>query len=547
MTIPCIPETAPFSLPQRAWLNGYFAAILTGGNGSSNGHSHTEMALSLPAMAVAPVAEEEFPWHDPALALPERLKLAEEKPHARKLMAAMAQLNCGACGYLCQTYSEAIAAGTEKDLTKCTPGGGDTAKALKQLIQLELANPSSVAATAATKPASNGSLSSNGRNASVTTAKEVASYSRNHPFSARLVSSSQLTHPESPKDTRHVVIDLLDSGLQYEPGDSLGILPQNDHDLVSAVIDLLGKTGGETLTLANGKRTSLRHALTCEYTLTRSRPDLFNLLAQYVTAADEKSALTQIIAAEENPLASADLAEVLERFPSARPPLDDLLGVLARLQPRLYSISSSQKAHPSEVHLTVGVVRFETLGRWRQGVASNFLGVRSLPGDEVRVYLQPSPKFRLPDDPKAPIIMIGPGTGIAPFRAFLEERAATGAKGKSWLFFGNQHFEYDFLYKDELSHFLDCGALSKLDLAFSRDSAEKVYVQNRMLEHGAELWSWLQEGAQIYVCGDAKRMAGDVNRALQSIASVHGGLSAEAAQQFTVALAKEGRYHKDVY
>ncbi len=546
MTIPCIPETAPFSSPQRAWLNGYFAAILTGGNGNSNGHSFAEKVLAPSATVVTPAVEEEFPWHDPALALPERLKLAEQAPHARQLMAAMAQLNCGACGYQCQTYSEAIAQGTEKDLNKCTPGGADTAKTLKRLIQLELENPSPVTKLPATAAAS-----SNGhRSASPVTpsaAKEASSFSRNNPLSARLVSSSQLTHPESPKDTRHVVIDLLDSGLQYEPGDSLGILPQNDHDLVSAVIDLLGKTGGETMALTSGKRTSLRHALTCEYTLTRSRPDLFSLLAQHVTATDEEAALEQIIAAEENPLASADLAEVLERFPSARPPLDDILGVLARLQPRLYSISSSQKAHPSEVHLTVGVVQFETLGRWRQGVASNFLGVRSLPGDEVRVYLQPSPKFRLPADPSAPIIMIGPGTGIAPFRAFLEERAASGTKGKSWLFFGNQHFEYDFLYKDELENFLDCGALSKLDLAFSRDSAQKVYVQDRMLEHGAELWSWLQEGAQIYICGDAKRMAGDVNRALQSIAGTHGGLSTEAAQQFTVALANEGRYHKDVY
>lgn len=217
--------------------------------------------------------------------------------------------------------------------------------------------------SAAAKPTIGTSPASNGRSASVASSKGAASYSRNNPFSARLVSNNQHTHPESPKDTCHVVIDLLDSGLQYEPGDSLGILPQNDHDLVSAVINLLGKTGGETLTLANGKRTSLRHALTCEYTLTRSRPDLFNLLAQYVSAADKKAALEQIIAGEENPLASADLAEVLERFPSAGPPLDDLLRVLARLQPRLYSISSSQKAHPSEVHLTVGVVQFETLGR----------------------------------------------------------------------------------------------------------------------------------------------------------------------------------------
>jgi sulfite reductase (NADPH) flavoprotein alpha-component len=533
MTTPFIPETAPFSSPQRAWLNGYFAAILTAGNGSANGSATGTLAALRPV--TAPPAEEEFPWHDPTLPLAERMQLADGKPHARRLMAAMAQLNCGACGYLCQTYSEAIARGEEKDLTKCSPGGADTAKALLQIVKATPASPAP--AVAAQQPAPHAATSN----------KDAPGCSRDNPFSARLVSSTQLTHPEAPKDTRHVVIDLLDAGLTYEPGDSLGILPQNDHDLVSAVLDLLGKTGGETVKLASGKRTSLRHALACEYTLGRSRPDLFALLARHVTADDERQALEQIIAAQENPLASADLAEVLERFPSARPPLTELLATLARLQPRLYSISSSQKAHPSEVHLTVGVVRFETLGRWRSGVASNFLGVRSLPGDEVRVYLQSSPKFRLPADPNTPIIMIGPGTGIAPFRAFLEERAATGVKGKSWLFFGNQHFEYDFLYKDELTQFLECGALTKLGLAFSRDSAEKVYVQNRMLEQGAELWRWLQDGAHLYVCGDAKRMAGDVNRALQSIAQTHGNLSAEDAPQFTANLAKEKRYHKDVY
>ena len=531
MTIPFLPETAPFTPPQRAWLSGYFAAILTGGSGGAPG------AGALPPASAAPAAtaEEEFPWHDPALPLTERLQLAEGKPPARRLMAAMAQLDCGACGYLCQTYSEAIARGEEKDLSKCSPGGADTAGALLQIVKTE---PPARTPVAAAPPATASSKLA---------PSDAPGSSRDNPLSARLVSSTQLTHPDSPKDTRHVVIDLLDSGLAYEPGDSLGILPQNDHDLVSAVLNLLGQTGGETVRLGSGKRTSLRSALLSEYTLGRSRPELFALLAAHATADDERAALDQIVAAPENPLATADLAEILDRFPSARPPLADLLAALARLQPRLYSISSSQKAHPSEVHLTVGVVRFESLGRWRSGVASNFLGVRSLPGDEVRVYLQRSPKFRLPADPAAPIVMIGPGTGIAPFRAFLEECAATGRPGKSWLFFGNQHFEYDFLYKRELTQFLETGTLTKLDLAFSRDAAEKVYVQHRMIEQGAELWRWIQDGAHVYVCGDAKRMAGDVNRALQTIAHEYGGLSTDEAQQFTASLAKEKRYHKDVY
>jgi len=535
MTVPFIPETAPFSPPQRAWLSGYFAAILTGRRGDANAAPGAFATAPPTSDASAADAEEEFPWHDPALPLAERLQLAEGQPQARKLMAAMAQLDCGACGYVCQTYSAAIARGEEKDLTKCSPGGADTAKALLQIVS-EKPNAPAVAVPPAAPVRAASSQQG-----------DAPGHSRDNPLSARLVSSTQLTHPDAPKDTRHVVIDLLDSGLTYEPGDSLGILPQNDHDLVSAVLNQLGMTGGETVTLASGQRTSLRGALQREFTLSRSRPDLFALLARHATADDERAALTQILAAPENRLATADLAEVLDRFPSARPPLVDLLATLARLQPRLYSISSSQKAHPSEVHLTVGVVQFETLGRWRSGVASNFLGVRSLPGDEVRVYLQRSPKFRLPADPAAPIIMIGPGTGVAPFRAFLEECAVTGRTGKSWLFFGNQHFEYDFLYKDELTRFLDTGTLTKLELAFSRDGAEKVYVQHHMLEHGAEFWQWLQDGAHVYVCGDAKRMAGDVNRALQTIAETHGCLATDDAQQFTTTLAKEKRYHRDVY
>jgi sulfite reductase (NADPH) flavoprotein alpha-component len=537
MTTAYLPETAPFSPQQRAWLNGFFAAVLTGKQRPSNG-----AALALPATTSAPPAapEEDFPWHDAALPLAERLALAEGRPYPRRLMAAMAQLNCGACGYLCQTYSEAIARGDEKDLTKCSPGGAETAKMLKQLVTLEVASPSpGTAGATATAPVDIAIPQPSA-------IKEAPAYTRDNPFSARLVSSTRLTHPDSPKDTRHVVIDLLDSGLTYEPGDSLGILPLNCRELVGEVLQLLGKSGGETVRLPSGRKTSLRHALMCEFTLGRCRPDVFAMLAEHAQDETEKRTLKELASAD-NPLLVADLAEVLAQFPSSRPPLADLLGVLAKLQPRLYSISSSQKLHPNEVHLTVSVVQFESLGRWRGGVASNFLGVRSQPGDEVRLFVQRSPRFRLPADPKTPVIMVGPGTGIAPFRAFLEEREAVGAEGKSWLFFGNQYIDFDFLYRNELSRFLDSGALTKLDLAFSRDTAEKVYVQHRMLENGAELWRWLEEGANFYVCGDAKRMAIDVDQALQSIVAIHGQIPPEAAKTYVQQLAKSKRYHKDVY
>ena len=244
---------------------------------------------------------------------------------------------------------------------------------------------------------------------------------------------------------------------------------------------------------------------------------------------------------------SSDVLDALHRFPSARPPLDEFLASLGRLQPRLYSISSSLRAHPRQVHLTVGVVRFQNAGRWRNGTASHFLGMRANLGDTIPVFVQWSPRFRLPEDSDRPIIMVGPGTGIAPFRAFLEEREAVGAKGRSWLFFGNQYFNLDFLYRSELDGFLDRGALTRLDIAFSRDSAEKVYVQDRMLERTAELWQWLEAGAYFYVCGDAKRMARDVDQMLCRIVAEQDSRSAEEAKNYVSDLGKTNRYHRDVY
>jgi len=543
--IPFIPESAPFSTAQRAWLNGFFAAVLSG---SSHGTCASGLPASIAGLPtgfqsaeVAPtepveVPDEDFPWHDATLAIEERLKLAEGQPRPLRLMSAMAQLNCGACGYLCRTYSKAIAEGEEKDLTRCTPGGADTAKALKQIL--------AEASSADMIPIKVVSVSSSTK---VNDSAGTAKYNRTNPYRAKLISSRQITHAEAPKDTRHVAIDLGDSGLTYEPGDSLGILPVNCPELVGEVLKQLHADGDEPVTVGPGDLRPLRTALSVACNLTRTRPETFELLALHAKSPSDRQKLSELGRGEANEFAVADLAEVLEHFPSARPPVNELFGSLARLQPRLYSISSSLRAHPGEVHLTVGVVRFESRGRWRNGVASHFLGVRCLPGDEVPVYVQPSARFRLPTDPTTPIIMIGPGTGIAPFRAFLEERQSLGLKGPAWLFFGNQHFEYDFLYRDELSGFMDRGVLTKLDLAFSRDQAEKIYVQNRMQENGAELWRWLEEGAHFYVCGDAKRMAADVDDTLRAVIAKWGNRSKEEADAYVSAMAKSKRYHKDVY
>lgn len=529
MSLSLIPDTAPFTSEQRAWLNGFFAGLLhlgvpgeTGAAGSLEG---TPPAETQP--------EEEFPWHDPALPLEERLALAQDKPPERQLMAAMAQLDCGACGYVCQTYAEAIARGEEQDLARCVPGGSETAKALKQLVSL----PRSAA------PAPSPSAAPSKSKVVVEPA-----WSRRRPYGATLIEARRLTHPEAPKDTRHVVLDLGDSGLTYEPGDALGVLPRNCEQLVERILAALRLTGDELVPTPDGGARRLQEALLCDYHLTRPSRGFLEALATAATNSDEASYLQrQLAAGNDDAWAGLDVLDLLERFPSARLGAVELAASLGKLQPRLYSISSSQRLHPRQVHLTVGVVRYEAHGKWVHGVASNFLGTRSQIGATIPIFVQKSPRFRLPPDPQTPIIMVGPGTGIAPFRAFLQEREAIGARGNSWLFFGNQYFHYDYLYRDEIDRWLAQGVLGRLDIAFSRDSATKVYVQDRMRESGAELWQWLEEGAYFYVCGDAKRMAVDVDQALQSIVATHGRLSPEAAKAYVTQLAKAKRYLKDVY
>lgn len=334
-------------------------------------------------------------------------------------------------------------------------------------------------------------------------ASAVPAYGKTNPFPAVLKTNRLLNAPGSSKETRHLEILLEGSGLAYEAGDALGVVPANCPDFASEILDAAGLDGEDA---ADGGM-PLRAALIQKY----------------------------------------DLKPFLEVLPAKGISAKDLLASLRRLQPRLYSISSSPKAHPGEVHLTVAIVRYELAGRSRKGVCSTFLADRVEAGIPVPVFVHKSAHFRLPDDATKPVIMVGPGTGIAPFRAFLEERQITGASGKNWLFFGDQHAATDFLYRDELEAMQKNGTLHRLDLAFSRDQAEKIYVQDRMIERAAELWAWLQEGASFYVCGDAKRMAKDVDAALHRIAEQAGGMNADAAADFVRRLKGEKRYLRDVY
>jgi sulfite reductase (NADPH) flavoprotein alpha-component len=496
--IPLIPENAPFSPAQRAWLNGFLAGLYGGAQAGMS--------------TATPPEPEDFPWHDPALELDERLSLAAGKPLPRRLMSAMAQLDCGQCGYLCQTYAEALAEGRESSTSLCVPGAKTTSKALKALL--------AEAPPAAAPPPAKPDAKPAGR-----------------PVIVR--SAEKLTAPGSDKDVRHVVIDLADSGLTYLPGDSISIAAENDPTLVDAILTTLQATGDEPT-----PHGPLRTALTSHLAIARPHDRTIDLLAMAATDTREAKTLRRLAEGEDDAEpADPDLLDLLTTFPSARPPLADLVRSLPALQPRLYSIASSPRATPNEVHLCLGVVRDIRHGRLRQGVASCFLAERA---QIIAASIQTS-HFRLPADPATPIIMVGPGTGIAPFRAFLQDRAATSAPGRAWLFFGDRREATDFLFRDELQAFLRTGTLSRLDTAFSRDSAAKTYVQDRMRENARDLWHWLQEGAHFYVCGDALRMAKDVDTALRQIATTQGGLSADQAREWITSLARQGRYLRDVY
>lgn len=515
-----LPETAPFSEEQRSWLNGFFAGLLSLDNAGVTALSPAENA------AVMGQPDDGAPWHDPSMEMAQRMKLAEGKPLPRKLFAAMAQQDCGQCGYVCETYSAAIAEGKEPRLNLCAPGGKDTLRMLKTLT--EEAGSAPAAAPAEAAPAA--TLGPLGR-------------CRENPALATFLSRRKLNGEGSEKETWHVEFDLSECGLDYVVGDAFGIVAQNDPRLVDAVIALLGARPDADV---GGK--PLREKLMADCALGPAPDALFQLIS-YVTGGETR-AKAKRLAAGENPDGDLDRLDVLgalHKFGQAKLSGEAFVEALDPLQPRLYSISSSCIATPGRITLTVDAVRYHVGSRPRWGVASTFLAERVQPGDKVPVYVQRAHGFGLPENPQTPIIMCGPGTGVAPFRAFLHDRRATKAPGRNWLFFGHQRRASDFFYEDELMAMKEEGVLTGLTLAWSRDGTEKIYVQDRMRERGAELFAWLEEGAHFYVCGDAKRMARDVERAMVDVVAEHGKRSAEEAVAYVAALKKAGRYQADVY
>ncbi|EAO9509434.1 NADPH-dependent assimilatory sulfite reductase flavoprotein subunit [Salmonella enterica] len=369
-------------------------------------------------------------------------------------------------------------------------------------------------------------------------------YTKEAPLRASLSVNQKITGRNSEKDVRHIEIDLGDSGLCYQPGDALGVWYQNDPALVKEIVELLWLKGDEPVAV-DGKLLPLTEALQWHFELTVNTA---GIVENYATLTRSEFLLPLVgdKAQLQHYAAATPIADML-RFSPSQLDADALVGLLRPLTPRLYSIASSQAEVENEVHLTVGVVRYDIEGRARAGGASSFLADRVDDEGEVRVFIEHNDNFRLPTNPETPIIMIGSGTGIAPFRAFIQQRAADEASGKNWLFFGNPHFTEDFLYQVEWQRYVKEGLLSRIDLAWSRDQKEKIYVQDKLRERGAELWRWINDGAHIYVCGDANRMAKDVEQALLEVIAEFGGMDLESADEYLSELRVARRYQRDVY
>lgn len=569
--VPLIPDSAPFSPEQRAWLNGFLAGVFSrtaapAGAGAPTAPvlapltilfgSQTGTAENLAKKVAKEAGKRGFAATVLDMAQTDVAKLANEKnllvitstygdgeppDNAKSLHAALKKagdrpltatrfsvLSLGDTNYaqFCQCGKDFDAALERLGATRVSPRVDcdlDYDASFVKWLDEALA----ALAPKETSPAVGSEVISH--------KSEVVSdpaFTRSRPFPAPVLAVRNLNGPGSAKEVNHVEFSLEGSGLAYEAGDALGVVPQNCPRLVNDVLAAVGCDGEEAVPTPAGEM-PLRRALTECFDLGKPPAELLALVPAFAGSASPAPVPFHVV-------------DVLLAAP-AKPTPKELVARLRKLQPRLYSISSSPKAHPGQVHLTVGAVRYDKDGRPRKGACSTFLAERALAAGKVGVFVHANAAFRPPADGAKPMIMVGPGTGIAPFRAFLEERRATGATGRNWLFFGDQKADSDFLYREELLGLKESGVLTRLDLAFSRDQAEKIYVQHRMLQHAAELYAWLEAGAHFFVCGDASRMAKDVDAALHQVIDKAGGKSAEAAAAYVQALKTAKRYARDVY
>lgn len=594
--VPFIPETAPFSEEQRAWLNGFLAGIFSGTqagpaadpppslkiavlyatqSGTAEGlarkvvkelkaKGHVVSLASLEGYTPAALAEERYAiliastygeGDPPDAVQPFFQQLCVERfPRYQDLCYAVLALGDSHyenfCKFGLDLDSKLAALGAVRliDRVDCDVDLDASFAAWKSSLLTRLDE------IVATRPARNAPSSSvspttiSGGASADSAAPAGLTHSRENPFLAPVVEKRPLTAGDSSKLTMHVTFSIADSSLQYQAGDACGVIPENDARLVDEIIDALRFSPTAPVELPKGGTVPLHEALAHHLQITRVTR---KMVEAYATIGNCSTLFALLSPDQQSHLDKytfdRGLIDLIHDYPGVLHSPADLVAVLPKLSPRLYSISSSPVAHTGEIHATVAVVRYYAHNRERGGVCSTLLSDRTSIGERRPIYIQPNKKFRVPADPAAPIVMIGPGTGIAPFRGFLHERRATGATGKNWLFFGERSAATDFLYRDELESMLRDGHLARLDTAFSRDQEAKIYVQDRMLENSRELWNWLQEGASVYVCGDASRMAKDVHTALHKVAEKEGGMSSDEAQAYIATLKDDHRYHRDVY
>lgn len=585
--VPVIPENAPFSAQQRLWLNGFFAGLFayeeTAANlaaapsppvpaasllilfGSQTGTAQNlarrlakeAAARNIQARVVDAAAFAAVDWKGEVNLFVVTSTYGDgEMPDnacefwqwlASDAGKALSHLKFSVLGLGDSNYSEFCAAGKRVDArleqvgaarihprTDCDVEFEAPAKRwMEAALQSLLPSGSAPASVAATAPS----------DAAVPAA---AGYGRARPFPAPLLVNRRLNGEGSEKETRHYEFSIDGSGLAYDAGDALGVTPKNCPEVVAGVIQALGFTGDESVPCSESREVSLHEALNRCYDITKPGLELLQAVAPH---CPELAALLDPVRKDDLKvwLWGRDILDLLLGAPKARFAPRDFVALLKKLSPRLYSIASSPKAHVGRVHLTINTVRYRSRGRSRKGVCSTFLADRAAAGEPVGVFVQPSHGFKPPERAETPMIMVGPGTGVAPFRGFLHDRRASGAPGRNWLFFGEQRGATDFYYRDELEQMQADGHLTRLTTAFSRDQQEKIYVQRRILEHSAEVWAWLEEGAHFYVCGDASRMAKDVDAALLQVAAQAGGLGPERAADYLGKMRAEKRYQRDVY
>ncbi|MCB9496028.1 MAG: sulfite reductase subunit alpha [Fibrobacteria bacterium] len=596
MNAPILPETAPFTTEQRGWLNGYLAGIFSAGNlSAARPEGPTTPASSVPTRSLRILyASQSGNAESLAFALGERLRGADAgdghvwgpevlpmerhaevdwKAETHVVFATstwgdgdmpdngvafwnwlstddalvLSHLRFAVLGLGDRNYARFCAAARRIDERMDAIGAA-------RLLDAALLDTDYESASASWRESLASALGAGAAPAGGSSEKDPVKtgWSKSNPFPAPLVENRRLNARESAKDTRHIALSLAGSGLTYKAGDALGVWPVNHFELVDSLVLACNASGREPVRLADGQEMSFRAALLSRMDLNRPIPEILSFLADSSPAQGDRRRIRHLLSEEgaeerEQLLGESDVLDILRAFPTARLEPQSLVDALRKLSPRLYSISSSPLAHPGEVHLTVGIQKTRLGDRLRLGAASSFLASRVPLGLPVNVFVQPSSHFHPPQDPSRDLIMCGPGTGIAPFRGFLHERAASGATGRNWLFFGDQREQQDFLYRDEILDFRGRGVLHQLDLAFSRDQEEKIYVQTRMRERARELWSWLDGGAVFCVCGDAKRMAKDVDAALVDVIRIGGGKSHEEAVAWVQAMAADKRYLRDVY